>query len=239
MPQNLLYKKSIEINQYINIVIPYVGDIIEHQDDYYDLITMLTAMPIDLMLQLDNVGIDFTTLTEFDLFLMLFPQIQKTPQNIVSMVFKDLDLTKFIFDINPKNNEVILIDKERGIIIDRFIHGKIAATLRFLHDLKKDRRKPGNEETKKYLIKRAKEKKKRKKNKNVDSQLESLIISMVNTEQFKYDFETVKNLTIYQFNASMKQIIHKVDYEHKMNGVYAGTIDSKKLSQEDLSWLRF
>ena len=239
MSRNLLYKNCIDVNQHISIVIPYVGEILENHDSYYDLVTMLTAMPIDLMLQLDESGIDFTTLTDYDLFLMLFPQIQATPKEIVSLVFKNLDLTKFAFDINPNNEEIILIDRESGIVIDRLIHGKIAATLRFLHDLKKDRRKPGNEETKKYLIKRAKEKKKRNKNKNDDSQLESLIISLVNTEQFKYDFETVKNLTIYQFNACMKQIIHKIDYEHKMNGVYAGTVDSKKLSQEDLSWLRF
>ena len=145
-------------------------------------------------------------------------------------------LTKFKLDINPENGMIILNNKEDGIIIDRAIHGRIAATLRFLHNIEKNRRKPGNEDAKQYLLERAKIKSKRKKKKK-DSELESLIVSLVNTEQFKYDFDTVRNLTIYQFNKCVKQITHKIDYEHRMQGVYAGTIDSKKLSQDDLSWL--
>lgn len=60
---------------------------------------------------------------------------------------------------------------------------------------------------------------------------------MVNTQQFKYTFEGVRDLTIYQFNESVKQVIKKVDYENKMFGVYTGNLDVKKLSQDDLNWL--
>ena len=56
-------------------------------------------------------------------------------------------------------------------------------------------------------------------------------------EEIKYDFESVKNLSIYQFNESVKQIIRKVDYDNRMFGVYSGTISAKDLSQEDLDWL--
>ena len=235
--QGLLYKNKIDVNQRISIAIPYLGEVIDNEDEYYGLVTLLTAMPIDLMLLLDSVGIDFTTINDYELFLRLFPEIQETPKEISRLVFGDLDLTKFKLDINPKNGMIILNNPEDGIIIDRAIHGKIAATLRFLHNFEKDRRTPGNESAKRYLLERAKVKSERNKKKKKESQLESLIISMVNTEQFKYDFDTVRNLTIYQFNKSVKQIMHKIDYEHRMHGVYAGTIDSKKLSQDDLSWL--
>ena len=63
------------------------------------------------------------------------------------------------------------------------------------------------------------------------------IVAMVNTEQFKYDFRGTKDLSIYQFNESVRQVIKKVDYEHKMSGVYAGTIDPKTFSQDELNWL--
>lgn len=235
--RNLLYAKKIDINQHVSVAIPTVGEVIDNEDPYYGLVTMLTAMPIDLMLALDKAGIDFTKINDYELFLRLFPEIQSTPREITSMVFGDLDLTKFRFDINPANGMMVLNNKEEGIIIDRAIHGKIAATLRHIHHLKKDRRKPGNEAAKDYLIERAKIKRDRNKKRQKDSQLESLIVSMVNTEQFKYDFESTRDLTIYQFNLSVKQIVHKVDYEHKMHGIYAGTIDSKKLSHDDLNWL--
>ena len=64
-----------------------------------------------------------------------------------------------------------------------------------------------------------------------------MIISVVNTEQFKYNYESVKSLTIYQFNESVYQIVRKVDYDNRMHGVYAGTIDAKELKQDDLTWL--
>ena len=87
------------------------------------------------------------------------------------------------------------------------------------------------------MIERAKIKAKRRKNIKEDSQLESLIIAMVSTEQFKYNFEEVKKLTIYQFNESVRQIIKKVEYDNRMHGIYSGTINAKDLNKDDLNWL--
>ena len=60
---------------------------------------------------------------------------------------------------------------------------------------------------------------------------------MVNTEQYKYDFEGTRELSIYQFNESVRQIINKVDYDNRMIGVYTGNINTKELSQQDFNWL--
>ena len=78
---------------------------------------------------------------------------------------------------------------------------------------------------------------KRSKNKKFLSQIEPLIISMVNTEQFKYNYDTVRDLSIYQFNESVRQVIHKIDYDNRMYGVYTGSISAKDLSQDDFNWL--
>ena len=78
---------------------------------------------------------------------------------------------------------------------------------------------------------------KRNKNKKGLSQIEQLIIAMVNTEQYKYDFEGTRELSIYQFNESVRQIIKKVEYDNRMVGVYTGNLNVKELSQEDLNWL--
>ncbi len=87
------------------------------------------------------------------------------------------------------------------------------------------------------MLKRAKEKQRRNRNRKSTSQLESLIVAMVNAEQYKYDFERTKELSIYQFNESVRQVIKKVDYDNKMYGVYTGRINAKELSQDDLNWL--
>lgn len=77
----------------------------------------------------------------------------------------------------------------------------------------------------------------RRKNRVEDSQLEDIIVAMVNTEQFHYGFEDVLDLTIYQFNESVQQVIKKIDFDNKMHGIYAGTISAKDLNQNDLNWL--
>lgn len=231
---NLLYQRQYAINDSIKIVIPTVGEVIDNEDEYYNLISLLTAMPVDLLVRLDEVGIDFTEINEYELFILLFEGMKNQDTHLV---FGDLDLSKFEIMVNQQNGNVVLRDEENDITIDRAIHGQIAGVLRKIHHLEKNRRKPANEEAKKYMLERARAKAKRNKNRKQDSQLEGLIIAMVNTEQYKYDFERTRELTIYQFNESVRQIIKKVDYDNRMHGVYAGTISVKDMSPDDLNWL--
>lgn len=231
--QNILYQRQLTVNDKIRIVIPSVREILEHEDQYYAMVSLITAMPIDMMVMLDDAGIDFSEINEYDLFLLMFPSLK---QQDTKLVFGDLDLNKFEMATNEQNGTVVLLDRENDIVIDRSVHGKIAWALRRLHNLEKNIRQPGNNEAKKFMLKRARDKIRRCKNRKKESQLESLIVAMVNTEQFKYNFEQVLDLTIYQFNESVKQIIKKVDYDNKMYGVYTGVINAKDLSQDDFAW---
>jgi hypothetical protein len=231
---NLLYQRQYKINDDVQIVIPTVGEIIDDEDAYYGLVSLLTAMPIDMMVPLSDAGVDFTKINDYELFLMLFSGIKTQDTHLV---FGDLDLSKFELATNSNNDTVVLWNQETNVVIDRAIHGQIANTLRKIHHLEKNLRKPGNDEAKEYMIQRARDKQRRNRNRKTESQLESLIVAMVNSEQYKYDFEGTRELSIYQFNESVRQIINKVDYQNRMIGVYTGNIDSKHLSQDDLNWL--
>lgn len=234
MTRNFLYRRTIPINDKIEVYVPCVGEILQREDEYYSLVSLFTAMPIDYMVQLDDAGIDFTEINEWQMFLLFFKGL-KTQDT--SMVLGGLDLSKFDVGVNEQNGHVVLIDTEHDIRIDRALHGQIADALRKIHHLEKNRRKPANGDAKKYMLERARKKMKRRQNHVEDSQLESLIIAMVNTEQFKYDFEGTLELSIYQFNESVRQIIKKVDYDNRMYGIYAGTVNAKDLNPDDLNWL--
>lgn len=231
---NILYKDSFRINDEISIRIPTVGEVIDaDEDNYYSLVSMLTAMPIDMMVELDRAGIDFTKLDEYGLFLILFHVIKEMD---TSLVFGDLDLKAFEPGESEVNGLPVLIDRNNDIVIDRAIAGQIATVLRKINHFEKNLRKPANEEARQYMLERAKAKAKRKKRKH-ESQLESMVISMVNTEQFPYDFAGVKNLTIYQFNESVRQVVKKINYDNIMRGIYAGTLSAKDVSQKEINWL--
>ena len=231
---HLLYQKEIPVNDFISVKIPTVGEVLDNEDAYYGLVSILTASPIDMMVQLDDIGIDFTSINDFELFLLLYKGLEAQD---TSMVFGDLDLSKFQMAVNKQNGHIILLDEENDIRIDRAFHGKIAAILRKIHHIEKDRRKPANEAARKYLLERARIKMKRRQNKQEASQIESLIVALVNTEQYKYDFESTRGLSIFQFNECVRQIIKKIDYDNRMRGIYAGTISAKDMKPEDLNWL--
>ena len=231
---NLLYKQEYAINEHIKIQIPTVGEVLDNEDDYYTMVTMLTAMPVDMMVQLDDIGVDFTAINEYELFLILFNALKDKD---TSLIFGELELKPFRSAVNPQNNTIVLRNKETGVVIDRGIQGQIASVLRKIHNLKRNNRKPANQEAREYMLQRAREKMRRRSKRMNDSQLEELIVAMVNTEQFHYGFEGTRELSIYQFNESVRQVIKKIDYDNRMHGVYAGTVNAKELSQDDLNWL--
>lgn len=234
MGKGLLYSRTYPINKHISVVIPTVGQIIADEDAYFNCVTAIMATPYDFMVQLDDMGIDFTSLTSFELFLLFFEGFKEMD---MSLIFGDLDLTKFHTAVNEQNGLLCLRDEENGITIDRAIHEQICGALREINHLEKNNRKPANEEAKKYMIERARAKLRRAARKKKESQLEDLIIAMVNTEQYKYGYEGTLDLTIYQFNASVYQIVKKINYDNTMIGCYAGTVNAKELDQNELNWL--
>lgn len=234
MSKGYLYSHSYPVNDSISIIIPTVGQIIDDEPTYYSLITAVTATPYDFMVQLDDIGIDFTKITSFELFLLLFNDLKKTD---TSLVFGDLDLKEFEIAINQQNGKVVLINNKKNIVIDSAVHDQICRVIREINHLEKNDRNPANEEAKKYMIERARIKQRRNSRKKYKSQLEDLIVSMVNTEQFKYGYGETLRLTIYQFYASVHQIIKKINYDNTMIGCYAGTVNAKDLSQDQLNWL--
>ena len=231
--ENLLYRRDYPVTDSISVVIPTVGQILDNEDLYNDVVSAFTAMPIDFMVQLDDAGIDFTTINAFDLFIMLSEGLKKVD---TSLVLKDIKLSEFELCVNNQTKKLVLYNQESGIEIGRREHSQIASALRRINHLEKNRKKPGNDDAKQYMLERMRQKMKRHPRTEA-SQLEQLIVAMVNTEQFKYDFESVRNITIYQFNECVRQIVNKVNYDNRMIGVYSGTVNVKELSQDELNWL--
>lgn len=61
---------------------------------------------------------------------------------------------------------------------------------------------------------------------------------MVNNCNFKYNYDTVNDLTVYDFMVSVKQIVKKYQVDNLNTGLYMGTIDRKKIGDK-LNWLDY
>lgn len=230
-----LYRTSVKVTDAVSVLIPTVGQIIDNEESYYQAAYLIVATPFDMMVQLDDAHIDFTQIDDYELFLLLFESLKTMD---VSLIFGDLDLSRLMVEKFEGTGELVLRDEERGITIDRVAYVKICDTIRELLRMEKNNKKPGNEEARKYLLDRERKRQKRMKRQKKSSQLENYIVALVNTEQFPYTYETVRDISIYQFYASLNQIAHKIKYDNTMAGYYAGNIKFEDLTPADRTWIQ-
>lgn len=234
---NLLKVTDYKINDKISIHVPTVDEIFDFGDQkYYSIVQTLVATPFDLMVELDDIGIDYETITDYQLFILMMESIAVNEDD-TSIFFGDLNLKNFQEAVNSQNGEKVLWDKGNDIVIDQMIALEICNAIRKIHFWEAPIGRAGNAEAKRYLIDRNRKKKKRLAKKPYKSFLESMIISLVNTEEFPYNYETVMGLSVYKLNASWRQIQKKKHWEQTMNGVYFGTVDTTKINLEKINWL--
>ena len=233
--KSLLNATSVDIVPNLSIRIPTVGEILEDEDKYYGIVSSLTATPFQYMVQLDDMGIDYTQITDYQLFMKLFPMYAKSD---LSLLFSDLDTSDFGIYINQQDNSQVIYSPNNNIIIDELIYNDLADTIRKINLFEKVKSKPGNESARKYLLEKERKKQKRNAKKPKEPYLEKLVIALVNTSEFPYNYETCMDLSIYKFNQSFKQIQQKITFDNTMIGVYAGTVDTSKMTNKDaLSWI--
>lgn len=239
--RSLLNQSSVKITDQITLNIPTIGEILDNEAMYFSIVSVMTATPYQYMVQLDDIGIDYTKITDYQLFQIFFPIYA---QNDVSIIFGDLNLKDIALYHDQKTNLDVLYSPLSDTTIDEFVYYQMARTMRQVNCIKYERKRPKGEHTKKYLLEKErrhlKNLERKRKNKEYEhSELEKLIVALVNNNHFKYDYESVRNLSIYNFYQSYKQIQHEINFNNVMRGVYAGTIDTTKLQDKScLSWIK-
>lgn len=233
--KSFLNLSSVDILPNFSVRIPTVGEILENERAYYSIVSSLTASPFQYMVQLDDLEIDYTDITDYELFKMLFLEYIKSD---LTILFGDIDMSDFDIYVTKKDNKEILYSQRNNIVIDELVYNDLVDTIRKINLYEKIKSKPGNESARKYLLEKERRKQKRNAKKAYEPYLEKLVIALVNTSEFPYDYNSCMDLSIYKFNQSFKQIQQKITFDNTMIGLYAGTIDTSKLSNKDaLSWI--
>ena len=80
---SLLKSNEVHIKDGLNLYIPTVVEVLHNEQGYYSLATSLTASPKSFMVQLDDAGKDYTTISEWDLFCMLFQQLSEQTRMLI------------------------------------------------------------------------------------------------------------------------------------------------------------
>lgn len=223
------------INDKIKIHQPTIGEVVKYGEaSYFSTVHTITAIPSDMKSQLwDNMNLDWTEVQDFELFMMLAQTL--TPDR-TSLLFGDLDFSKLRPFRNNQNGNIVLADKETGVIIDEMIYLRIVTYLRKLHNIKPKVEKAANKITKRILIDEDRNKILYSKDKPFKSYLLPLISAVKVKQGYTKDY--VRNMGFYEFmdDVNRMQVIHNAD--HLLSAAYAGTIDMKKINKAELNWMK-
>lgn len=233
---SLLYRNTCPVNAGLTIRIPTLGEIFSYgENEYMQLISMITATSKDYMVQLSDMGVDFEEISDFQLFSqLLFNPLKEMDTTIL---FGDLDLPGFELMLQPESKEFVLYHSEKQMVLDRYTHFRICEILREIHYFTKDEKKPGNSEAKAFMIECARRRQKRAAKKEQKPILSPLVIALVNCREFKYNYQEASELTIHQFYSSVGAIQKRINFDQIMAGIYAGTVSSKDINMQEINWL--
>jgi len=240
-----LSRHSYKLTDYITIHIPTIGEIRETETselEYLYAVSIFTRTQCDYMVELFDIGQDYTQVDNYDLFIKIFCDAMKSEQSKTilertwKLLFENVDISNLYTYNSATDNQLVIVDKNGNVLIDRDIYEKLADLFRQItFSIKNDENlKVPEEETKKYIIKRAREKRERNKNKqrNTSSQLDGVILLLVSNKNFKYNFETVKDVTIYDFYCSYRQIFKDKEIDGLLSGYWAGNLKVEALTDD-------
>jgi hypothetical protein len=229
----LYFGDDYVINDKICIHQPLIGEIVSCEREYFSMVHTLTAIPSDMKSQLWDMELDWCEVEDFELFMML---TQTLPQNRTKILFGDLDFSKMKPFRNSQNGEIVLADKDSGVIIDQLIYTRIVNYLRKLHNITPKVEKTKSKTVKKWLIEEDRNKIQNQKNKPFRSYLLPLISAIKVKQGYTKDY--VRNMGLYEFfdDIARAQIINNAD--HLLNGAYSGMMDMKKVDKKEFNWMR-
>lgn len=228
----LYFGSDLVINENIRVRQPTIGDIIKAGEEaYYGLVFSLTAISSDLKSPLWDAGIDWTKVSDLEMFYMMSSVL---PVDQTRILFGDLDLQRFGL-YQRDDGDTIMVNPD-GVVIDFYIHKQISDFLCKIHSITKKPEFPGNELTKKFLIEDDRQRIARQRGKAYESSLLPLISSMVNSPGFKYDLSTVQDMKLYAFMDSVHRI-QLMRYTFLLTEAYYGGHLEDNFNTSKLDWL--
>ena len=238
----MFFGDDYKIAEGIIISQPTIGDIMEFgEEKFYQMLNPFILNPTSFRVALWQNNIDWTTITDYELFCQLILQLKPTP-NETSIIFGDLDFSKF--NLYKRQNEVdgniiedtVLANLEQDIIIDEEIYSHIACYLRTMFNIFPKVEKAKGKTTKEWMIEE--DILNSQKETPTESNLLSMISFCLNHPGFKYKKSELKSLGIVEFNDSIQRLLIYESTSSLMKGMYSGFVDTSKIDKKEFDFMR-
>lgn len=233
---SLYFGEPYVVNDYITITIPKIGEVVKYGErQYYSMVQTITAIPSDMKSQLWDMQprIDWTQITDFQLFIMLAPTL---PKDKTYILFGDLDFQAMKPFENKLNDTIVLRNPDTGAVIDELAYGKISSYLCSAHNITKKVEKAANEFTKKFMIDEDRQKLQHSVKQPYKSFLRPLISAVKCRQGYTLDY--VKNMGLFEFFDDLSRLQIIVNADALLKGAYSGMMDTKKIPKKEFDWCR-
>lgn len=243
-----------KVNDWLTITQPTVGDIIDYgEDKFYGMLYSFVGNTTMFRLRLWKAGIDWNTISDFDLFAML---LRQQYQKDTAILFGDVDFTRFEpvpidvpnpdFDDtkdpsedNPLTKEsFVLYDLAMDRTIDEKTYESIVYYLRHLFSIYPKVQKAKGKITKEWIIEEEEIKYERSKKAQFKSILGPLISGCLNHPGFKYKKKELREVGIYEFMDSVQRLQVYETTVALLRGSYSGFVDTSKIAKENFDFMR-
>lgn len=215
------------INDKIYVHFPTVREILFEigEKAYWTTVFAFVSTSSDLIAELDDRGLDWEQVTDFDLFIMNFLLMS---EDMIHIFLPTLRVENFRLRENPDNQEINLYSARDDITIDKNIFQYIADYIRFVHGLKKNIVKAGNAYTHQDLIDDAHDRKRwaEMKPKNEKSQMKAYLSYLI--ASLGYTVDDVMDMRINFFFDLIKRVSAIETAKEMPFMAYAGMVDLKK-----------
>lgn len=243
----LLAGENYQVTKHLVINNPTLEEIRDFPEErYWGIISAVTATAYDYRVLLDDSGVDYVGVEDYEMFLMTVPNLKYENTKLIfpDIHFNELEMVKD--EITQEVSLVELIEDDDGkvidikTIIDRSIYYDIVEYIRQCHGYERNWLVPGNRMARKILIDDERERLKNDSGKPFKSKLEPLVSALCNMEGFKYNYETVWGLSIYTFFDALHRIDKIRTSDHTYATINSGFFDMKKANKaqlnKDLNW---
>ena len=230
----LYFGEPYVVNDYLTIFQPTIEQIIEYGErEYYSMVNTLTSIPSDMKSSLDDMGVDWNQITDFQLFLMLSQSLSHEQTKIV---LGDIDLQRMKPVENLQNGEIVLRDPTTGAIIDELAYKTMSTYLCKLHGFTKKVEKAGNKYTKQVLIDEDRQKREYSAQQPYKSFLMPIISAIKARQGYTRDY--IKAMGLYELTTELNRLQIIVNTDALLSGAYGGMMDTSKIKKSQFNWLR-
>lgn len=246
----LLRGKPIKFSDLLTIYQPTLGQIEEvGEQRFFNTLWIMCSCAWDMPSTFADAGIDFMSVSDWEFFMRTVRgfNIEDT-----RLVFGDLDFSKLSpmsyqkseDDTEPQivlgNTEPMTINgieyQPAQYIFTEDMYKEMIPFVREMIGFQHKGRKAANKATAQILIMDDRKQRNRHKNDVYESMFHNGIITLVNTEEFPYTYETVFDITMYQFTKSLIQIQGKKQACALLQGSISGFVDTSKIPSNSFQW---